>query len=303
MKAQPPSSLRVLAVRASVATALLVVLIVLIRLVTGAVTTTFQVVAATERIEFTTLEPSPSGWLLDSVNVSAPSGMAQQKRTGTFELGAGTRTTMERAGSGRLWIHVESVDGRASAGRFLSIAEEPQDTAPAALDLYVDSINARERVGAPLLFVVTGSVAVGRSVGRESRGNSAAVLRDGRVAMLSRSIFGDDNFLAGDASLQLGDQFTVDSAESAAVGFVRVGAEPGLMVTYRVVGSKGTVTRPGGGHFSVSATLLDRLRRDPMIGRIGVIAFLLGGMVAFIAQGVELVANLKQLRSEVRSEH
>ncbi len=262
--------------------------------------TTFNVTAATERLSFVVRQEPQFQWILDSVRVFTDTGSdtGSFPFTGQFSPAGNTTTTINRVAAGRLSIFVESNGLQGSAGRFFSAADEsPGEKAPPSIEFVVDDVAQRAARGHPIIISLAGHVTLGRDVYFETRGGPAGVLRSGRVSLLSRSMIGERLVVARNEELMLGDTFTADSLSSTSLGFALAGEEPGLSVAYRVAGQTAIVTRPGGGHYAVYASWLDRVSSDPFVLRIALVFGVVAAIIGLAIQIVEVRSLLVSTRA------
>jgi hypothetical protein len=228
------------------------------------VSTTFNVTATTERIDFHRAQPDPARWVLDDVDLHED---ADERRglSGSLEIAAPVRGFIERVGLGPLWAHLECEATCRSVGRLFNEADEPIGALGPRVDVFIGDLERRAADGRTVLLTLAGEVISGRSVGMEV-GGTTAVLREGTVSLLDRSVFGNNIFESGRIVLSVGDLFLVSDPDprAATLGFVLADERPALTAAYRIVGTRGSVVRPGGGTYDVSASLLGRLFHDDL---------------------------------------
>jgi len=246
--------------------------------------TTFNVTAETERVEMTLLEPAPSRWTLESVAIEEDDTPTEVSFSGFLELASQTRVLIQRVALGPLWIHAECLPGCASAGRLLGVDETLIRALPRRIDVHVSELDERARKGTSVLLPLAGTVSAGRTIGIETGGTTAS-LRNGRVSMLGRSIFREDIFEAGAITLEAGDQFDV---AGQTLGFVVADERPALTAAYRVIARTGTVIRPGGGTYTVSASLLGRLFSDDLFRALSALLALAAGITTVVGFAVQV---------------
>ena len=92
------------------------VLVGLLALLGGARSTTFNVTATTERVEFTTGSAPDSRWHFENIEWREPFGDSARSFSGGLQLAAGVAVFIERIGTGPLWIHLESETTDGSVG-------------------------------------------------------------------------------------------------------------------------------------------------------------------------------------------
>ena len=244
---------------------------------------TFNVTVQTERVRYRTdrhagdSSPPPRLlWVLENVLVEENPNEPGKPFTGYFEPAHPVDVIIERVATGPLYVEVSSLaDSASSVGRLLDAEETPVDTLGAHVALFIRGLATRADSGATVVLPLTGQVEAGVELGRPIRGTTA-ILRSGQVRMLGRSILGDDVFEAGRAELDAGDHFTVEDPEDESLGFVVADQRPGLTAAYRSVGTRGRVTRPGGGNYPLQVSFFQQLRNDHPF-RIA--ASVLGGLV------------------------
>jgi hypothetical protein len=272
----------VIGLLAALATVLLIVGLIAVVVVPRP--TTFNVTAETERVEMTLLEPAPSRWTLEAVAIDEDDNRTEASFSGFLELAPQTRVLIQRVALGPLWIHVECLPGCASAGRLLGEDETPIRPLPRRIDVHVSELEERARRGTTVLLPLAGTVSAGRTIGIET-GGTTAMLRNGRVSMLGRSVFREDIFEAGAITLEAGDQFDV---AGQTLGFVVADERPAMTAAYRAIARTGTVVRPGGGTYTVSASLLGRLFSDDLFRALSALLALAAGIATVVGFGVQV---------------
>jgi hypothetical protein len=251
--------------------------------------TTFNVTAETERIEMKLDESPPSRWTLDDVMISEEND-PQSAFSGFAELAASVDVLIERVAFGPLWIHVECRSECSSVGILRATDETPLRRLPRRVEILFAGFEDRAKQGRTVLLPLAGTVSAGRPIGIET-GGTTAILRAGQVTMLGRSVFRENIFEAGAFALAAGDQFKV---EGPTLGFVVADERPALTAAYRVVSDVGTVIRPGGGEYPVSASILGRLLADDWFRALAGALGLFGGVATF----VQLVLEIKNRERE-----
>lgn len=255
-------------VAALVSSLSLLILVGLVALIVAPVSTTFNVTARTERLEMNVTERPISRWYLDKADIFEDYNSSHEEFRGSIELAHPVTVMMERVAYGDLWIHIECIPSPGAveechSGILYSETEERIDSLKSVVDIYFTGIRDRADKGETILLPVSGEVMVGRTSGIETSGTTA-ILRSGKVSMLGRSVFRSTAFEAGNAELNLGDRFHVTDIDpdSTTLGFALADQDPGLTAAYRIVGSAGSVTRPGGGMYTVTTSVFQRFLSD-----------------------------------------
>ena len=241
-----------------------------VALIVAPVSTTFNVTARTERLNMTVTEPPTSRWYLNNADLYEDGNLREDSFTGSVELAHALTVMIERVAYGDLWIHIECVplpdaNEECHTGTLFSEGEDRIDSLSSDVDIYFTDIRGRADNGETILLPVSGEVMVGRTSGIVTAGTTA-ILRSGKVSMLGRSVFRSTAFEAGSAELNLGDRFHVTdiAPESTSLGFVLADQDAGLTAVYRIVGSAGSVTRPGGGMYTVTTSVFQRFLSDTL---------------------------------------
>jgi hypothetical protein len=243
----------------------LLLLVGLVALIVAPVSTTFNVTARTERLEMKVSEQPISRWYVDKAEIFEDNNSSEERFSGSIELAHPVTVMMERVAYGDLWIHIECIVSPGAveechSGILYSETEDRIRSLKSDVDIYFTGIRDRADKGETILLPVSGEVMVGRTSGI----GTTAILRSGKVSMLGRSVFRSNAFEAGSVELNLGDRFHVTDIDpdSTTLGFVLADQAPGLTAAYRIVGSAGSVTRPGGGMYTVTTSVYQRFLSD-----------------------------------------
>lgn len=252
-------------VAALVSSLSLLILVGLVALIIAPVSTTFNVTARTERLEMKVSEQPISRWYVDKAEIFEDNNLSVERFSGSIELAHPITVMMERVAYGDLWIHIECIVPPGAveechSGILYSETEDRIRSLKSDVDIYFTGIRDRADKGETILLPVSGEVMVGRTSGI----GTTAILRSGKVSMLGRSVFRSTAFEAGSVELNLGDRFHVTDIDPASttLGFVLADQDAGLTVAYRIVGSAGLVTRPGGGTYTVTTSVFQRFLSD-----------------------------------------
>jgi hypothetical protein len=240
------------------------------------VTSTFDVSAETEWVEFLPGPQPRSDWFLQDAWLLV--GDDTIAISGALSLGDSVSVVVERRALGPLWLKLTG------GGSNEHIGEITQETgAPVPLrgfvEIQVPDLEERARRGAPVVLPVKGTLVAGRSVDIETA-PSPARLRSGKVTTFGNSIFGWGSvFPAGNVDLAPGDEVAIVAQQSPAYGMIAADERPALSVGYRAIANRVEVRRPGGTQHTIGTTLYARLRADEVL-QAWWIAF---GVVIFLA--------------------
>jgi len=262
---------------------------------------TYNVTLRTEWLEFLNHDASPASWEITDAEVFDTRSGQTRPFTGYYEPADSVRVTLERVSYGPLVIEVQSVrpessNARSSVGTLVS-EDGNRLEAGDYLSILIPDIPARADSGSTILLPLVGDVARGgRPLGRRASG-SPAILRSGTVRLLGRSLFSGRifghplfsarTFEAGSTELGPGDVIEVHGTQwtDPAVGFVAVNEAPGMLATYRAIGTEAWVQRAGGGRHAISISLFTRLVHDPFFGFISffsAVVVLVSGVVTIL---------------------
>ncbi|MEZ5320102.1 MAG: hypothetical protein R2752_22060 [Vicinamibacterales bacterium] len=257
------------------------------------VSTTFNVTVQTERVEFRRPVASPARWVIDDVTL-VDGDDEHPGLSGSVEFGAPIRGFIERVAFGDVWGHFECEAPCTSVGRLYDDLDQFVRPLQSVVEIFIADLPARANAGRTVLIPLAGEVVSGRSVGIEVSGTTA-VLREGTVSLLDRTAFGNNIFEARRVELSAGDQFQVAEPDPDAptLGFILADERPALTAAYRVVGRRGTVVRPGGGSYTISASALGRLFGDDLFRAISAVLAVLGTF-ATIAAVIVALAQMAQ---------
>ena len=267
--------------------------IVVIALIIGPASASYNVTAQTERIALS-IDRKPSWrWVLRDVEFFE-NGASFESWNGDIELAHSVDVLIQRIAFGVLWVHVQcqqSSNDEAcdSAGVVFDASGLSQRPLASEFEILIGDIPARAKAGTTIWLEIAGQVTLGRSVGTVTD-TRVALLREGRVTMLGRNVLGGGVFDGGSVALDIGDRFEVTDVDekSETRGFVVADERPAMTVAYRVIGSNAVVYRPGGGHYAVSTSVFARFIGDPLFR-------LLAALFAFAAAGTQAYVSILQI--------
>lgn len=245
----------------------------LLLIMSSKITTIFNVIATTERIEFIIVDNNHSSWNFDGVNLLDLNGkIIKTNFSGTINLLIGNTVRIDRYGNGPAYISIQNIEdlpiGKVSTdeGRILECGDK------SFIEIVIDNINSKSNKGITHTLPIKGFVTLGGDVDYEINGEAPAVLKNGTINMQGFSTFRKDNFFpAGEEHLKLGDELRFDNNELA-VGFAHIGEISGIEVSYRVEAKEATIIKSGPvkNGYKISATLLDELLNDRLFQTISI---------------------------------
>jgi hypothetical protein len=241
----------------------------------------FNVTVTTERLGFERPIPSPRRWTFQGARVET-AGKVTSGFTGSIEIDKPARGFVERIAEGPLWVHVECISPPpCQVGRVFSDKDAVLFVAGPALDVWIDDVKQAAARGVTTLLTLSGTITPGREVGVETLG-STAILRNGSVAVLVETAFGEERFEAHSEPLEAGDLFRVIDPDprNPTDGFVVADERPALTAAYRVGGLRGYRQRPAGGGYDVVATTYQRILRDEFFQMLTWVVVFLAGLAA-----------------------
>lgn len=259
----------------------------------------FSVVATTERVDFNGAAGKLRRWVFPKA-VLVANGLADKAIDGSVEVHASAKGFIERVAFGDLWVHVECLDPNCTPPlvRWFDTNDQLAGTFDGrSADLFVGGIRAMADEGKTTLLTLIGDISIGRQVGAEQAGQSA-LLREGTVSVLVKSVFSRRYFESKRFPLDTGDGFSVRnmSPETKAEGFALADERPGLTAAYRFVAKAGLVARPGGADYEVRPSIFQRIAADEFFKVVmGILAF-----VGAIAAPINLWRNLRGPRTGSR---
>lgn len=257
------------------------------------VSSTYSISVKTEIIKFKTLDdniskiPFYGADIYESFFDTIPN---ETLKNGTFKLAEGATTKIERISkSNSVLIQINGrkdleKDSMYSAGTFYKDDDEISHQAGGYVEFIIDSIDYRVAKGETIIIPITGHVTVGRSINYEVSGNSSAILREGKVVVIGKSILGKKYYKSETFDLNFGDQFEIGEIDKnddndKAYGFVSINEESGMTAAYKVVGKEGRIITPGpidnNSGYLISTSLMSRFLYDPVVNGISIaLAFL-----------------------------
>jgi hypothetical protein len=260
-------------------------------------TAIFNVTVTTERLAFERPLASRERWTFQGARLET-AGKIVPSFTGSIELDKRIRGFIERIGEGPLWVHVEcmppakaeAVPPSCAIGRVFDDKDALLMVAGGTLDVWIDNVKQAAERGITTVLTLSGTITPGREVGMETLG-STAILREGSVAVLVETAFGEERFEARREALEAGDLFRVVDPDprNPTDGFVVADERPALTAAYRVGGARGHRQRPGGGGYDVVATTYQRIVHDEFFQLLSWVLVFLAGLAAV----GQLAASLK----------
>ncbi|MBT8316914.1 MAG: hypothetical protein HKP59_04765 [Lutibacter sp.] len=232
------------------------------------ITTTFNITVDTERISYETLDKNNSRLIVMEAEIADEDAILSTNFSGTIDLNAGVKVTVERIAFGPISIIIESLNSKSIGKIYNGQDGELFHEATDYLEVYIYDVSEKTVKGQTYIFSIDGKVNLGRSVNLEIFGESTALLRNGDVKMIGKTFLSDDYFEAGSKELNLGDRLVFDKIQSKTFGFVTINENPGMSAAYRVTAKEARVIKPGPQNdtsgYMISASLLDRFLKDRM---------------------------------------
>lgn len=279
---------------------LLLCILIFIIAIAIPIPTTFNVSVTTERIEFKTTDENNSRIPLNNVYVYNYEGDSLGKYNGTFHISEGSKVIAERISNGALTIQVEN-EAKKSSGILYDTQDKIINEADSFIEFYIPKPSERAIKGENIIIPFSGDVVLGRAVNYESYAYNPALVRNGKITMIGKSLFANHFFESGTYDLNIGDQFVIEQAKSKAYGFVVVNENPAMSAAYRVVGKKGRIVTPGPvneetGYF-ISTTFLSRFLYDSFFQSLSwafACIIFISTALTFIKDSEELISKRKK---------
>ncbi|WP_299100881.1 hypothetical protein [uncultured Winogradskyella sp.] len=262
----------------------------LIILLSIPIATTFNLSVNTELLEYE---------VTDQVNSELPIKHAVMYNSdtdsigvfyGTFKLAVGSTVNIQRIGFGPMSIRIEGKNGQ-SAGNFKYLSDE-QSSKPSSdyIEFVYDNIENNVLEGVSYIVPITGNVELGRNVSFETLSSPTALLRNGSVVVIGKSLLSNDYYKSATHELNIGDEFRIIEPQSKAYGFATVNENVGMTVAYKVIGKEGRILTPGprdeNSGYPIALSYLSKIENDSFFKGISLcIAFLisLASLIPFIA--------------------
>ena len=176
--------------------------------------TTYNVTATTERVRLHITETPRSRWVLEEADLALDPDHPDVTVHDDFSIQLCTPADVyvERVAKGPLWINVSCLPaekdqgGSKAPGIVYKFDGSKHREFSAGFDIYIDKPEERAAKGITTLIPVSGDVTLGRTLGQDSVGTTA-ILREGNVSMLSKTLFTKSIVSGGSATLQAGDRF------------------------------------------------------------------------------------------------
>lgn len=274
--------------------------LVLLLVVTGAVVLlfrrpelTFRVEARTEILHAVVYSDNAPVWLLSDCELYTALG-ARQSFSGTIKPSNGLHVTFRRVSNGPLWLTMQA--DSAGVGQVLD-ANDSAIVVGSRLSVKVDCGSDNSSRVTSILFTIVGDTELGSEAqAGTDLSVSTPTLLSAEGGVFSERMLGDGIFEATQYKLRMGERFRVvqDPAletRNRAVAIVRVDeSSQGMQVLLSAIGKEAIVTGYGRRPYSISLTYWDRIRTDPEIQAIWVLA----GAIYALAKLMGIVGKKKE---------
>ena len=225
------------------------------------VSTTFNFNLQTEILECATSE-HPLRWPLKRADVFSELGVTNYGFNGALEIGSGANCLLERISYGPLRVRCESTDSNLVIGRLFDESNVHVSDLVERFVIRIDGIEQRARDGETLVLPVVGKMRLGTIA--ESAAVATSILRQGSVRQLGHALWGSRVYEAGTFELDTGDQVSVHGRPVFS-GVIVVNEAPAMSVVVGARGREAIVSRYGARGYTVSASIVSRLKNDPFV--------------------------------------
>lgn len=224
---------------------------------------TFHVYAETEKVSFTTWKQPSSRLPLDTVVIFKYQPDSSFTCSGSLDLADSTTVIVQRVQKGSVGVNLKTDRLDGSVG-VLYGHDLPQEVLPFNIDITISNLSQRLSSGRGVVLPIEGTITLGEDY-RFVTTLSPPILISGKIEMVSKTLFGESSYSAGEVNLFPGDMLEPTEQITPSYGLVFVTEGSGLKVAYIVKAKKLRVTHYGGERIEVAASILDRLIHDPAV--------------------------------------
>ncbi|HEX5872090.1 MAG TPA: hypothetical protein VFY65_16790 [Longimicrobium sp.] len=244
--------------------------------------TGFSIAGETEGMEFTTGGSPTSSWPVTRALLYRSEFGEPERFSGSISFADSVHVRVERVALGSVRVRAEAARTGAPVGTLRNEADQVVATLLAPVWVEVDSIEARARAGETVVVPFTGRAELGGGPGHET-GPRVPLLRSGAVRMIGVSLVVRRGFEAGAMPLEPGDQVRVPAPDAISSGYVVADDRPALNAVIRVRARTLHVERLGGSQgYSMSVSLFDVLRNDPVVSSLWTLLVFWFGILTFL---------------------
>jgi hypothetical protein len=195
---------------------------------------------------------------------------------GSLQLNSNVSIAVERIGSGPLRMRIQALNKEGSVGQLYNDSDEVNETLSSRVILVADDVEGRAKNGQRFVFPFAGGLDLDGASGFMG-GAPYPIIRSGKVLLLGRTLLGSSHYEAGSVALEEGDSLRFIRCSGSAVGFIIVDDRPAITAVYRIVASKGNVSRFGSQGYDIGTSLAARIKNDGSVQLVwACFLFLLG---------------------------
>lgn len=238
---------------------------------------TFDVSATTEAIEYVTSPNHSNIWFLTSAQIGTDGKAFPALFTGRVVIGPKATVHIERISGGSLNVTIAAPDGTNQAPASFE-ADDGQTVGQVGrrANILVGDVTKRAGSGHSLVLPISGEPKIGNSVDAPVS-DSYPLIRQGQIQVLGHNLFGSDLYKGATQALEPNDVLLFEESRGPALGVITVDERPTMTVTFRVIAKEATISRLPAQGYTVGLTLLDRLQKDGTIQSVwGAFIFLFG---------------------------
>lgn len=260
--------------------------IVLIVLLSIPIATTFNVSVQTELVTYE---------VTDAVNSKLPFRNAIKYNIdgdsigvfeGDFKASVGATINVERIAHGPLSVQIVGKDNSSAGSYYSPYTDFKTSDAPNFIEFVISNINDGVNEGVTHIIPINGEVTLGRNIAYETYGNSTALLRQGEVVVIGKSLLSNNYYKSATYDLNVGDEFRIIEPQSKAYGFVTINENSGMTVAYKVIGKEGRILTPGPrdntSGYPIALSFLSKIENDSFFKGISLCIALLISLATII---------------------
>lgn len=227
--------------------------------------TSFNVSVITEELRVNTLNTPMSKWPVKDILVSKncpddPDEIRYETFSGSIELLPDVTITLTRIASGDLTVKLSHPGGKPTA-KLIDEDEEYAGNLSGCAFFHIKDIESRSNKGETIVFPVTGNIEVGNEI-RFLTHTKTPLLHSGKISILDKTFFVNENYSVGPFELEMGDSFIVENQSVPSQGFVSITAEPAIHLVFRAKGSHGLIKRYQSESYKLKNSVWSKLYQD-----------------------------------------
>jgi hypothetical protein len=236
------------------------------------ITTSYSVLAKTERVQIITNKILDTKWQLKGADIQDyTSGKdTLQNFDGVIDVFDSVLIDFERVGFGDVGIVMQSLNN----GPILTYSDKfdviKKDTLsnPGGIYIYLKDVKKKSENGIHHIFPFTGKVTLGHTMDERSF-DRPLVLRSGIINMRGKNKIENSYFLGDTEYLRIGDQLEFPK-DTVSIGIIAINDEPNIDVNFRTEANEAYIKKPGmkSNNYKISVSRFDQWKNDKDFQRL-----------------------------------